>query len=338
MSGEGEGRVVEWTIKQQTETKSAIGPCTHATLHRQLLALGLKPGLTVLVHSSLSRIGWVAGGAVGVVYALESALGLRPPPADLEPLTATDSKAADLKTAPPPAATATAVTATAATAAAKPATADTRGTLVMPAHCSENSEPSFWEHPPVPKEWWPVIRSQTVPFDKNLTPTRSMGAIAETFRCGGPEVLRSDHPAVSFTARGAKAELITSNHAVAYSLGETSPLARVYDCDGYVLLIGVTHGNNTSLHLAESRADWYGKKVIRQGAAMYQRSGNGSSSEQRGVWCEYDDYNWDDDDFEAIGHDFAKAHPQHVVCYIMLLTPRVTSHESRRGQLMIASV
>ena len=37
--------------------------------------------------------------------------------------------------------------------------------------------------------------------------------------------------------------------------GEQSPLARLYECNdnGYVLLIGVQHRNNTSLHLAEYR-------------------------------------------------------------------------------------
>lgn len=41
------------------------------------------------------------------------------------------------------------------------------------------------------------------------------------------------------------------NHTLTFSLGEASPLARVYDLDGR-LLPGTE--NNTSLHLAEVRA------------------------------------------------------------------------------------
>lgn len=32
------------------------------------------------------------------------------------------------------------------------------GTLMMPTHTSENTEPSYWQHPPVPENWWNTIR------------------------------------------------------------------------------------------------------------------------------------------------------------------------------------
>ena len=32
------------------------------------------------------------------------------------------------------------------------------GTLVMPAFSGGSSEPSLWQHPPVPAEWWPAVR------------------------------------------------------------------------------------------------------------------------------------------------------------------------------------
>lgn len=38
--------------------------------------------------------------------------------------------------------------------------------------------------------------------------------------------------------------------------GERSPLARRYELDGQALLAGVGHGNNTSIHLGEYRADF----------------------------------------------------------------------------------
>jgi aminoglycoside 3-N-acetyltransferase len=45
-------------------------PCTQESLARDLRRLGLRAGMTVLVHSSLRRLGWVSGGATAVVQAL----------------------------------------------------------------------------------------------------------------------------------------------------------------------------------------------------------------------------------------------------------------------------
>ncbi|MDD9382950.1 AAC(3) family N-acetyltransferase [Streptomyces sp. ZAF1911] len=52
------------------------GPlCTRASLAAELRGLGLRPGETLLVHSSLSSLGWVCGGAATVVSALLDVLG-----------------------------------------------------------------------------------------------------------------------------------------------------------------------------------------------------------------------------------------------------------------------
>lgn len=49
--------------------------CTHASLTDDLTALGVSPGSSVLVHSSLSSLGWVCGGIPALVQALTDALG-----------------------------------------------------------------------------------------------------------------------------------------------------------------------------------------------------------------------------------------------------------------------
>jgi len=131
-----------------------------------------------------------------------------------------------------------------------------------------------------------------------LTPRRSMGRITETF---GYErrVLRRIHPHMSFAARGKFASLITDNHSLDFSLGDGSPLARIYDLDGWILLLGVEHDNNTSLHLAEYRADFEGKKEIKQGAPIIV--------DDKRQWVRVRDWEEHSENFIELGKAYKKA-------------------------------
>ncbi|MBA7596538.1 SPbeta prophage-derived aminoglycoside N(3')-acetyltransferase-like protein YokD [subsurface metagenome] len=231
-----EGDVVKFTKHHNTIT----------SLKRDFKTLGVEKGSVIIMHSSLSKIGWTIGGPVSVVKALTQVL-------------------------------------------------TPEGTLVMPTFTSGNSEPSQWENPPVPKSWWGIIRKEMPAFEAKITPTRAMGRIVETFR-NWPKGFRSNHPNVSFTAWGKQAKFITENHELEAELGENSPTSRLYDLNGQILLVGVNHENNSSLHLAEYRSGFPGKKYIRNGCAMMVNN-------QR-QWVEWEGLDYDSDDFELLGKNY----------------------------------
>lgn len=89
-----------------------------------------------------------------------------------------------------------------------------------------------------------------VPFDPYETPAATdLGVVADTF-WRLPDVARSEHP-FAFAAAGPLAKQITSDPLPLPPHVPESPVGRVHDADGQVLLIGVGHDADTTLHLAE---------------------------------------------------------------------------------------
>ncbi|HET6577216.1 MAG TPA: AAC(3)-IV family aminoglycoside N-acetyltransferase [Gemmatimonadales bacterium] len=102
------------------------------------------------------------------------------------------------------------------------------GTLVMPSWSGSDDEP----------------------FDPLSTPASpELGVVAELFR-RLPGVLRSAH-CFAFAAGGPEAARITSDPLPIPPHAAKSPAGRVHELDGQVLLLGVGHDADTTLHLAE---------------------------------------------------------------------------------------
>ena len=95
--------------------------------------------------------------------------------------------------------------------------------------------------------------SDDTPFDPGATPaSRDLGVVPELFR-QIPGVVRSDHP-FAFAALGPLASTVVAGPLPLPPHASGSPVGRVYDLDGQVLLLGVGHDADTTLHLAELMA------------------------------------------------------------------------------------
>lgn len=209
---------------------------------------GVKAGQILMVHTSLSSLGFVCGGAQTIIEALIDSVG-------------------------------------------------TEGTIMMPTQSWKNLDPQTGVHWQEPEEWWPMIRQYWPAYDRQITPTNTMGAVAEMFR-HWPGCLRSGHPARSVAAWGKYAQYLTEDHDLSDIFGESSPIGKLYELDGYVLLIGVGYDKNTSLHLADVRAEYPGKHMVTESSAMM--------IDGKRVWKSYETLAVDGKDFKEIGDAFEK--------------------------------
>ncbi|MDQ0797690.1 aminoglycoside N(3)-acetyltransferase [Streptomyces sp. B1I3] len=175
-----------------------------------------------------------------------------------------------------------------------------QGTLVVPSFTPENSDTSPFYLSRVRglgAEARAALRAAMPPFDRATTPASpSMGRLAETVRLA-PEAVRSGHPQTSFAAVGPAAATLLARHRPDCHLGEDSPLARLYEADAQVLLLGTGFATCSAFHLAEYRLPAAPRRLYR--CVIAPDGGR--------RWWEYEDVELDDSDFAALGGDFERA-------------------------------
>lgn len=106
-------------------------------------------------------------------------------------------------------------------------------------------------------------REHVPPFDPHISrAARENGVLAEFLRTT-PGALRSGNPGASVAAIGARATWLTDDHPLDYGYGPGSPLARLVEAGGKVLMVGAPFDTMTLLHHAEHLARVPGKHVRR---------------------------------------------------------------------------
>jgi aminoglycoside 3-N-acetyltransferase len=183
-------------------------PVTRSALVRDLRALGVRPGGVLMVHTRMSAIGWVVGGAETVVLALLDVLGA------------------------------------AGTLMAYVGWNDSTGGL------------TGW-----PPEWQEAYRSERPPFDPEFSETdRQMGRVPERIRTWPGAKVSGSHFR-RMAAIGSSAGWLTGDQPWDHGFGPGSPLAKLVEVDGQVLLLGAPLERLTILHHAESLVDSPDKRL-----------------------------------------------------------------------------
>ncbi|NYS49670.1 AAC(3) family N-acetyltransferase [Streptococcus danieliae] len=229
--------------------EKGYAPVTEADFRSLFADLGLMKGDLVLVHASLSALGYVVAGAEAIFKALQEQVG-------------------------------------------------TEGTIVVPSQTVEISDPSSWQYPAVPSEWFESIRENMPAYDRKTSFSKSMGQFSN-YIGRLPQAARSDHPMYSFTAIGKQAEAIVEIDGLDFPFGENSVLSKLYDAKAKIVMIGTDFETNTSLHLAEHSvgrdAIVERSKILRYGEA---------------TWCEFKNIDFDlYDDFLEIQSQFFEKYP-----------------------------
>lgn len=133
-------------------------------------------------------------------------------------------------------------------------------------------------------------------FDPALTrAARDNGVLPEFLRTT-PGAMRSGNPGASVAALGARAQWLTADHPLDYGYGPGSPLARLVEAAGKVLMLGAPHDTMTLLHHAEHLARLPNKRVFRREVPFATAAG--------AVWRMIEEYDTGDPVVDALPEDF----------------------------------
>lgn len=114
-----------------------------------------------------------------------------------------------------------------------------------------------------PSEHQQAYRVAYPPFDPASTRAYREWSILTEYLRTRPNAYRSINPGASMGAIGAQAQWLTQDHPLQYGYGQGSPLAKLVEAGGKVLILGSPIEGLTLIHHAEHLANIPNKHIIR---------------------------------------------------------------------------
>jgi aminoglycoside 3-N-acetyltransferase len=177
------------------------------------------------------------------------------------------------------------------------------GTLMMYASWEDNPD-DLATGPPDRQQ---AYLAECPPFDPATSRAERGYSILTEYLRTWPGAQRSANPSASMAAVGAQARWLTADHPLQYGYGPGSPLAKLYQLGGKVLMLGAPLNTITLLHYAENLAHVPDKRITRYRLPLLQDG-------QR-TWVDIEEFDTSDgivdwpgqDYFEIIAEEFLAA-------------------------------
>ena len=134
------------------------------------------------------------------------------------------------------------------------------GALVIPTFTLYLADPANREIS-IARDQWQLLREYALPFDRKLSMPQEKNTFAQQFLLN-EGVIRSYHPLYSFAAWGKYAKLICDKHPLHFGLNQDSPLGKVVDFNGYVLLLGTDYQECLMFRLARYHGEQLPIKIV----------------------------------------------------------------------------
>lgn len=127
------------------------------------------------------------------------------------------------------------------------------GTIIMPTFTPQMADPSC-QKKHISRAYWQEVRDHAMPFDKKLTPPKNCDPLVHQF-LRNEGVVRSYHPLYSFAAWGKYAKLICDKHPLHFGLSKESPLGKIAEFNGYVVMLGCEYEECCLFQLARYQGE-----------------------------------------------------------------------------------
>ncbi|GAB2935846.1 aminoglycoside 3-N-acetyltransferase [Streptomyces mayteni] len=171
-----------------------------------------------------------------------------------------------------------------------------------------------------PARWRDALRAEHPAYDPESSESdHANGRLPEALR-RWPGAVRGRHPDVSFAALGALAAELVADHPWDDPHGPGSPLARLVEHGGRVLLLGAPLGTMTLLHHAEALAEAPGKRFV-----AYEQP---VSEDGRRVWRRFHDI-----DSENGAFDYAAVVPEGQDPFAVIVRDMLAAGIGRKGRV-----